>query len=861
MPQDDLEGISLSLPGLAPTFNGAARVFNGIRSECQPSKTRFWEHPVVGAKPAMNFTAAQIAQALGCSAQAVRQRLAAVQPTATRIIRGKESAAWHLAALPMDLRNELAALAQERGFGKDLQAVEAMFNAGSAWQPRFPLNQVSQAKLDKAAKLRAVLEPFLRAEGLDARSTAEIEAAGVAAYQKEFGRPIGGRWFRERLARTIEHDGGRGDWMNLSLYLDDSASAAPAPAAAKPDRADHAAHEAALGDTIRTFDDPANPTADDRKFLFDASFRHLEAARLAAPATAPAFKRTLIDFLFVAVPALSPNRAALKVVFNYKLRAWTEAGGLADALCDRRAIASGNSLESRFQADHEKIRNAAILHGGNISLAYRKLRQANELSPSFVNHYGFNPRRYKSYVPHAVRDAISAEVEMCGPIHRGPHEARMRGPYIGRDWSKVNPCDWLTADDTTLNNYFFSRDSFGCLTLHRGECLFLSDTRTDFVIGFLLIAGHYNSRHVIKLLLRGHDKSGLPHEGYYLENSIFAARAVDSIMRQECCRTESELAQYKVQIKHTRPANPRSKPIEGLIRILQERQRVAPGFVGFNERSQKMERMQKYLARERARIRTEERDNGRAAAPADLLSMEQWASWIGADCNEFNVDPQNGKRLAGLSPSEGWQEALGINPPRQLPENARYIFATNPRQVRVRQEGIVLKIGPERKLFCNEQTGRLIGQQVLAWPDVEREDLLTVTDLNSQNPFTVKAISAPAMSATDEQFAAANSQIAAHTRHAREIYGDIKHGRTLTITRDLDPESATAALGDFHNAETARFKTEQAAESRTLRKIQTASAGRVDTSRVRNPERVLRGLETVNEELARLKAEETDASA
>ncbi len=724
--------------------------------------------------------------------------------------------------------------------------------APAQWQPRVPAGKASPDALDKAAKVRAVLEPFFRGRKLDTRTQAEREAAGVEAYRKEFGHVITGRWFRALLDRTEERDGGREDWMRLELYLD--AAGKPAPRLAASDQPAHASHEAALGDTVRTLDNAASPTADDKKFLFDAAFRHLESNCPAGPAEAREFKRTLIDWLVAAVPALVAGdkpRAALKCLFNRKWRAWMAAGGVVDALQDQRAINSGRRRPD-FSADLVKIRNDAILHDGNTSLAYRKLRQAGQLSDAFVNHYKFDPRQNKSYLPRPVRDATSAEIEMCGPIHRGPHEAKMRGPHIPRDWSGVQPGDWFSGDDVTWNNYFYFYDDAGQLHIERGECLLLHDLRTGYLLDFILIAGKYNSRHIRGLILKAHDRFGLPHRGFYFERGVWKARIITDIAAKESNHwreTESGLAAYNLQVRHA--TTPRAKAIEGLFRILQERQRNEPGFVGFGERTEKMERMQDFLARVR---------RGKANPADRLLSMDEWKNRLDTIFAEFNADVQNGKLLHGQSPSEAWQAGLKRQPLRQLPDCSRYLLATHCKKVRVRQEGIVLNIGQNRMLFCNDQTGPLIGRDVLAFYSLECPDMLTVTDLNRQNPFTVKSISLPAMSATKGQFAVVHAQIAAHTRPAREIYGSIPGQRSFTGADDRDASPETAALGEFHNAETARFKQEQAAETRTLRKIQLASPGRPIPANIRNPGRVLEAVESENAWRAQQDAAAFDAA-
>jgi hypothetical protein len=187
----------------------------------------------------------------------------------------------------------------------------------------------------------------------------------------------------------------------------------------------------------------------------------------------------------------------------------------------------------------------------------------------------------------------------------------------------------------------------------------------------------------------------------------------------------------------------------------------------------------------------------------------------------------------------------------------RFLLASHCKKVKVHQRGIELKVGKKRMLFASDKTGPLIGRDVLVYYNLEYPDLLTVSDLNRQNHFAVKAISLPAMSASKDEFSAAHAQIAGHTKAARLIYGEVQHDRIATISRDDSVGEADAALGRFHNAETETFRQECAATTRTLRKIQTATAVRslpVNLN-IRNPGRVLHGIEMEDS----WRAEQTEA--
>ena len=100
-----------------------------------------------------------------------------------------------------------------------------------------------------------------------------------------------------------------------------------------------------------------------------------------------------------------------------------------------------------------------------------------------------------------------------------------------------------------------------------------------------------------------------------------------------------------------------------------------------------------------------------------------------------------------------WAPAIEKKPLRRLADADRYILATHKKAVRVRQEGIVLTLGKERMLYCNEETGKRIGQEVLAFYNIDSPAILVCSDMERQNYFSVRQISLPAMTATQEQFA------------------------------------------------------------------------------------------------------------
>jgi len=814
------------------------------------------------------FTATQLARALGKSRQAIQRMLADVLPAGTLIVSGNAANAWTLSSIPNAARSEIAAAAARANCSVD----EFIGSAPApVWEPPIPLEKIHESYHVKASKLRDAMAATLsRSEDITV-SESELCATGVSDFQRVFGYAISSRHFRRILDRTLRRDGNTNNWTRLAIYFDDSAFtiSAPDPASA---RIQYLHRE--MDETIQHLENTAEPTADDRAYLFDAAFHHYEkltrehGEKTADKSERKRIKRSLVLYLRNSLPALSKSESSLRRLFELKLNSWIEGGRTPQALMDKRPVGSGNFRKPDFSLDLKKIQDEAIRLGGNESLAYRQLRKRHALSPEFCAHYCFNIRKNKSYVPKSVRAELTPRVEMTGPMFQGPWKAREEGPYIPRDWSDTKPGDYFSGDDVTWNHYFYLYDEEGNLQIERGECLLLTDIRTGYPLDFLLIAGKYNSRHIRSLILSVHDKLGLSHVGTYFENSVWRARMISGVKRkhsvhwretqQAFCKLRlglgdhQELGLGEIGLATRNATIHRAKPIEGMFHILQDMQRREPGFIGNNERSNGQERMLEFIARCR---------RGKEHPASELLSMEEWRNRIRASLEEYMHEPQNGKMLPGVSPFEMWAPAMDANPLRKLRPEERYMLATHKKVVRVRQEGIVLSIGKDRALYCNEETGKLIGHDLLTFYNIDHPEILVCSDLHRQNYFSVKRILLPAMTATREQFAQVHAQINGHKKAAKTIYGEMQHSYSVTEARDTGASEESKELGRFHNAEVEKSKAEKSAKTRTLRKIQLKAAadGIAVSSNVRNPDRVLAGIDRAKEYRERIARREKSA--
>jgi hypothetical protein len=801
------------------------------------------------------FTALQVALALGRKRQAIARELESVPPSGQRLVAGNVAKVWAFAALPARLQTELNEAAARRGF----RNAEAMLNGRTlpfaeefeAKVRACPLAQVRAEFVSRALLLRdAMAKPLARQHEI---TSAELTALGLTEFQRVFGYAISTKHWNRIFDRTVHRDGNAANWLRAELYLDDAALQKPvARVAVIAKQFDHSPLKESLRDLVNK---PALD-ADDREHIWSFAFNHF--ARLTESCTAaekPQAKASVIAFLHTAFPSLSRSLAGLRRTFELRIKRESQR--------DLRKLQSGNFRTPDFSEDIKKIRDEAYRLHGNESLAHRRLRQRGEVSEEFANYYSFDIRVDKSAVPKSVRAVITPQIEAAIDQYKGEREARLKGPAIPRDWSDTLPGDYLSGDDTTLNHPFSTPNEEGGQNILRGEFLLLNDLRTGFPLDHQLIAGHYNGRHIVSGLARVHDSVGLPRKGGYWEKGVWESRWMLGVPKKQSVHwRETELrlrgagfdmgALNDFEQRHA--ISPRSKPIERAFKSIQAMMVDSAAFVGTNERLDKFKPLQDFIARCR-RGKEDPRSEG-------IFPMEEWMPRVTAILEEYASEPQNGKMLPGVSPREMWEDGLSKLPLKKLADAQRIGLCTNRRIFeKIPNAGIVLREVPQF-VYANEQLRRwqMEGRQIVTFYNIDVPELLTVANLELTEFFTIKGVGLPAMTATAEQLSEATKQIRGFMKPARVLHAQITQRKQFTISKDANPEAASTALGEFHNAEVAAHTEQKTERTRKLNQLRKAAvdAPALLTGTVRNVERRLEGKEIADAARARLAAKESD---
>jgi hypothetical protein len=721
--------------------------------------------------------------------------------------------------------------------------------------------------VQKANLLREALEKPIRQFLAGELSGSALTDLGLAEYSRTHGYAIGARHWRRVFERVMDRDRGFGDFQRLDLYLDESAFSTPVQSR---DMARAAGLHRALDDVLDNLENRSNPTREDRAWLLHNVFEHFEALADGCQDSAAQkkAKKSLVHYIYAAVPAVAKNIAAFDKDFRTCFKRWSAGGKTEDSILDRRHDKSGHHRRPDFHRDENVIAGYAVLLGGNESLAMREAMKRGELSEEFLSYYHHDPRRFKSYLAKRVRQNVTPIVERLASIHQGEQAAKLAGPYIKRTWGDdvVRPGDYFTADDMTQDNRTYLATEVwvpgengeplmgenGRPVLLRAESIFFADFASDYIICFVQTTGRLNGLLIKAGIARAHDQVGLPRRGFFFENGVWASRFIHGekglsggLHFRDFER--NAYSHFGIEVHHHEARNPRAKPMESIFRRLQQHLPLLPGYTGSNERLAGFERTGEIFSAVRS---------GKADAASQLLSLPRYCELLSGIVTEFNEEPQNGARLAGRSPLEAWRESVDQHPLRKLHPEERYLLATHCRQQTVTARGIILNKVP----YSNSALFNWVGKKVLVWTFLETQDEIVVSGLDKKEFFSVKANTLPATGATKDQFEMVKSQICGFNRQARLEYDRIVHPVVSNITRDTLTDGPTKALGAFTNEVAAAGKAEKTSRTRTLNKIgqEARAAGFVAPKNPRNPAGVLTDLQNLDELRARIQARENN---
>lgn len=253
-----------------------------------------------------------------------------------------------------------------------------------------------------------------------------------------------------------------------------------------------------------------------------------------------------------------------------------------------------------------------------------------------------------------------------------------------------------------------------------------------------------------------------------------------------------------------------------------------------------------------------------------LMDMSECVEILDSALRRFANEPQNGKRLDGISPAEAWQQCSGEKAHVLLPDSLRYLLGTAESEATVRSEGIVLRIGRVEKQYCgSDKLGALIGEKVRVRYNEELPDMIAVThiaaDPRGLHPFSVPLFQElPAHGASAEQFAEAREHQNRFASYGRALYRELapRTNKTWSSSQLGSPEMRAA--GEAHNRverEHIELTTRRARERGAIRQLAAQQNLAIDPNRLKRPERSRERLVSAEEKRRQILALEQEENA
>lgn len=758
-----------------------------------------------------SFTAAEIARAIGCSKQNVHNQLSSVPCHAEKIVSGNLAKCWSVDSLPSPLVRQLNAKAEAKAYRTIAHLLCEPFDR---FELSFPLTEVAPAALERARKLRSALLEIIPLRNHAAVVSSDLVARGLSAYRREFGHSVSAKHWRALFDRTIERDNGAEEWERLELYVEENP---PRLASGLPASAARERNLPVLEDALIAFQGVAALSVDQLVYLWTKSCDQLQL-RIDGKANAKKAKAALLKVLLKS-GFVGKDVQSIRRTFDRKWKAYVENNGV---LRDGRTVRYANHQGVVSDRDRDVLVAKGLDCGGRVTQAFREAFQGGELSRELTDRFIANPSS-KSYVPRSVRRAIAPEIKRLMPLHHGPREHELRGAYNRRDFSQMFAGDSFQADDCTCPVVYFEADSASRSGFRflRGQLVLMIDERSLLALGFALHSeNNYNARIIRALITRVHDSYGLPRRRFYFERGIWKSAKILTGERTafaselELAHTEMGLREFGVKFAHAKL--PRGKVIERVLGLVQNHMERLPGYVGRDERHDRFERVQEQIIEAR---------NGKVHPSKYFLSKEQWIETLTRLLDDFNAERQDGKLLGGRSPREVWNSCQSAEGLVQLGEKARYLLAHHKLKLRVRRDGITLRPSLGGGAYCNEITGRFVGQDVLVWCNPEELDYIAVTSLDrKQGPFVVPRLEAlPAIDASAHQLQRNAEQIGDHNGYAKTAYRLISPHLVAHTFRKLVADATTLETGERLEAGVQSVKDRRDHVRSSIRKVRALS--------------------------------------
>jgi hypothetical protein len=543
-----------------------------------------------------------------------------------------------------------------------------------------------------------------------------------------------------------------------------------------------------LRDTIDPFDFSAlqnelsqwkqryNPSREEVARLLACAFTKIRALE-AAGASLPLQKARQIDWLVENAPMLAKTREAMRKMYDRYFDRFISEGykGLLDKRRKGAQAARSRRAPALPEGDIKIIVDAGVRFTSGRLSANRAWQLCwHELSSETKQRYPLGRE-----IPKRVRKQVLALMELGESYINRPRHFLLNGPSQKLNHTGYYAGDFYSADDFTLEVYFWVPDASAKsgFLLTRGQTLVYIDVRSKRILDFCLIpSGSFRAEDIRKLNTRVCSKYGIPRVGFHFENSQFDTFIVarEAKLPPGCDLGKTFAERVGCRIIRSKPGNPRAKVVENIGGIFQRLMCGEPGYVGKNERGEPFEHVEK----------AKQLVNSGGIHPSDagFRSYEEWRKRLEEIFEQYNDLEQHSGIMGGdkpvhMSPNQAWEalqqrndkgEVCGLT--RVTDEN-RYLLAYDVCSRKVTRNGITVNY----RQYVGRETGLRVGQEVLVWYDPDQPESIIITDLQGENMGIVEQKKDTlALVASSDAIREGDKPIREHNRAIKEYFSNIK---------------------------------------------------------------------------------------
>ncbi len=651
-----------------------------------------------------------------------------IRPSEGRV-RGVKAHCWPVSAIPAPLYQELSAIAHRNAY---CNVADLLDSPPEEWQPDHPLQDFTDAEVQKATERRNILCPILSADDAQLVEFVVLARRALPGFRSSvLTLAASERSLCRLIERVVHNDRMMLRWDRVELYLD------PKPTLKTLSKETVAVEVggARLAELLKSPRETDEQQKEWGRLIWDAIFREYEA-RVSGGVSPGAAKRKLLHILRErAAGFLSSTSSGCSMAWKRLHEKWEKGGKTPNALIDgRNGIGGGKSTVGRKASGY-----VTEQEGKDIRSFVRRSKEHHRVTG--LLHYARSPK--------CVRPELRAEIlrhrksrhnmpewlmkaATLRPNDRlkqiGERSYRAEAFYVQRGGfeiigegmvREIEAGDWWLFDDVTQNHPFWFEnvleDEDDDLARKQKvsicrQSLMAMDFRSGRWLGCELVGrsrDSYRAEDILRFFFRLFTIYGLPRRGIILERGIWKSKVIVgtrektvTIPEEEQERVIDGLAQLGIEVRHALDAKGKAL-IESGFRHYQDNCAIA--FDGLYVGSEKnpCERGMKQFMRARSGVVHPTRVN--------MLHIDRASEENAREMNECNTLRKEGEIQNGV-PDEVWDRSLVAKPLRPMPMDKLPVFLPTRREATIRGGHVRPKVNGSMVGFINAPEFAWLGE-------------------------------------------------------------------------------------------------------------------------------------------------------